>query len=271
MPQETPILQAVDDPFDWHVRCMQRVRMSRARWLGSGEDEAQRSAALREPCEPTSELRRFAHAIRNPLNGARLHLVFLERELARLRASRDAMDSAHVIGEEIDRIAELVSELTSRRERPKPRTLLSLNALCAGAIELVSSRAREAGVDVGAELEEPDSMLAVHRQEMEQVLFDLLHRALQGALASGTRVLLRAHRDADQAVIEIRHDGEGATAALGPSLEPESGSDFRVAMRIVADHGGSIDVASQPGQSSFHVKLPIVRSETSVPLAKWSR
>jgi nitrogen-specific signal transduction histidine kinase len=218
-------------------------------------------------------MRRFAHAIRNPLNGARLHLVFLERELARLGASRDAMDSAHVIGEEIDRIADLVTELTSRRAPAKPRTLLSLNSLCAGAIELVSSRAREAGVDVGAELEEPDSMLAVHRQEMEQVLFDLLHRALQGALASGTRVLLRAHRDTDasQAVIEIRHDGDGATAALGPSLEPDSGSDFRVAMRIVADHGGSIDVVSEPGQASFHVKLPIVRGESAVPLANWSR
>jgi nitrogen-specific signal transduction histidine kinase len=249
--------------------------MSRARWLGGGENET-RSCASRpnEPSDAPIDVRQFAHSIRNPLNGARLHLVFLERELGLLGASRDAIESARVIGEEIDRIAGLLAELcAARRPAPRPRTLLSLNSLCAGAVELVSSRAREAGVDVGAELAEPDSMLAVHRQEMEQVLFDLLHRALQSALASGSKVLLRARRDAEsgQAVIEIRHEGDGATAALGSTLEPDSGSDFRVAMRIVADHGGSIDVDSRPGHACFHIELPIVRGEPLAPVAEWSR
>jgi hypothetical protein len=100
-------------------------------------------------------------------------------------------------------------------------------------------------------------------------LFDLLHRALQGALAGGSKVVLRAHRDGDsgQALIEIRYDGAGGPA-LGPRLPPDSGADFRIAMRIVADHGGSIDAVSRPGQASFHVKLPIVRGAAATPIAE---
>jgi nitrogen-specific signal transduction histidine kinase len=134
--------------------------------------------------------------------------------------------------------------------------LVSLRSLCARAI--LSSNAREVGVDVGR-ARGSDLLLEVQRQEMEQVLFDLLHRALQGALAGGGRVVLRAHRDveAGQAAIEIQHDGRGSSTGLGPLIETESGSDFSVAMRIVADHGGTIELVTRPGQASFHVRLPL--------------
>jgi nitrogen-specific signal transduction histidine kinase len=34
-----------------------------------------------------------------------------------------------------------------------------------------------------------------------------------------------------------------------------------VALSIVADHGGTIEVVSRPGQACFHVKLPLSRVE----------
>jgi nitrogen-specific signal transduction histidine kinase len=247
--------------------------MSRARSAGNVESSArERTESESAICgERRGEqgaydhetIRKFAHTLRNPLNGARLHLLFLERELNGLGASADALDSARLIDAEISRIAELLKALVESPRAPeKTRTLISLRSLCARAIELLSDDAREVGVDVGADFEDPDLLLEVHRQEMEQVLFDLLHRALQGALAGGGRVLLRARRDADagQAAIEIQHDGSCSSPGIDPGMDSQA-TDFSVAMRIVADHGGTIDVVTRPGQTSFHVKLPLSRGE----------
>lgn len=233
----------------WHAHCIRETRMSRA---GSTDDRSERTPN-ECVCEPTAHVRRFAHAVRNPLNGARLHLVFLERELARLGASADAIESARVIDDEIDRIAQLVRELVEAPVEQPARSRVSLQALCARAIEMLSIDAREAGVAVGTELCDGDVMLDVQRDEMVQVLSELLHRALSSALGGGGRVLLRARRDVEaaQALIEIQHDGS-SDAGLG---------DFSVAMRIVAEHGGSIDVETAPGQATFFVKLPISGAE----------
>jgi signal transduction histidine kinase len=228
-----------------------------SRDVSEPDNHLQRARPLRD----AQDLRRFVHAIRNPLNGARLHLIFIERELARLGASSDSLDAAHVIGEEIDHIATLVRDLLEAPAEPRPRTLVSLRSLCARAIQLLSDQSSD--VQIGTELEDPDLVLEVHRQQMEQVLFDLLHRALQGALGGGGRVLLRGRRDAEsgQVVIEIRHDGGACTTGLGPQLEADAGADFNVALSIVAEHGGTIDVVTRPGQACFHVKLPLSRVE----------
>jgi signal transduction histidine kinase len=208
-------------------------------------------------------LRSFVHAIREPLNGARLHLVFLERELARLGASEQALDAAGVIADEIDRAAALVRELENAPLGDHgARTLVPLSALCAAAVDLVS---REAGVQVGTELEDPDLMLEVRQEEMEQVLRRLLQRALGAALGGGGRVLLRARRDPESghASIQIEHDG-GESSALDPALGVDSSSsDFRIAISIVAEHGGTIEANSRPGQTSFHVKLPLSRGQAT--------
>src|SRR5690606_35403609 len=120
---------------DGHVHCKPTARMSAGSTAEGGIDKGP-SALVSE-----REIREFAHAVRKPLNGARLHLIFLERELGRLGASDDANEAARVIGEEIDRIAELVRELVDTpRARTSPRSLVSLRSLCARAIELVSSQ-----------------------------------------------------------------------------------------------------------------------------------
>lgn len=240
--------------------------MSRAGSSDGGAESATQGC-VRQP--GMGDIRNFAHAVRNPLNGARLHLVYVERELAKLGAAPDTLQAARVIDEEIGRIAELVSELVEARSSARSRSRVSLRSLCARALELVSGDAREAGVSLGTELEDPDVMLEVQRDEVVQVLFDLLHRALQGALAGSGRVLLRARRDTSsgRAVIEIQHDG--SCSGLGPALSEGRGADFNLAVRVVADHGGSIDVISRPGRASFHVALPISGEPRADDQRKW--
>jgi signal transduction histidine kinase len=53
----------------------------------------------------------FVHAIRNPLNGARLHASFLERKLECEGAEDEVLDVLRYIKDEIDSAARLVAEL----------------------------------------------------------------------------------------------------------------------------------------------------------------
>ncbi len=64
----------------------------------------------------------LAHEIRNPLNGAQLHVTFLERALRKSAATDDTLDAVAVIREEIKRLDALVTEFLDFA-RPKPLAL----------------------------------------------------------------------------------------------------------------------------------------------------
>lgn len=55
--------------------------------------------------------RAFVHAIRDPLNGARLHATFLQRKLERWCAEDDLLESVDLVIREIDAAARLVHDI----------------------------------------------------------------------------------------------------------------------------------------------------------------
>jgi signal transduction histidine kinase len=62
---------------------------------------------------------RLAHEIRNPLNGAQLHLALLERAIKKSASQQDMLDATQVVSQEIKRLAELVTEFLEFA-RPRP-------------------------------------------------------------------------------------------------------------------------------------------------------
>jgi signal transduction histidine kinase len=222
--------------------------------------------------EEQRRVRALAHAIRNPLNGAMLHATFLERELEDVNAGTELLEAAATIKAEIRHVAELLEDgvdTPSRAAHPRARVLVS--SLCNQAIELVARDAAAAGIEVGAdtaELGAVDLMLEVDVSRMLDVLSQLLQQAVEAALSGGGKVLLRARRESDSAIIEVRHDQKALTTPvpiLGSLLPAASEHDadaahfgnLNVAITVVAEHGGTIEVDSQPGRTEFRVKLPI--------------
>jgi PAS domain S-box-containing protein len=209
----------------------------------------------------------LAHEIRNPLNGAQLHLTFLERGMRRAGMNDpDAHDAVRVVGEEIRRLSELVSEfLDFARPSPLDTQPSSLRALCERAVELVAPVADESGVRVALDLPEIELTLAVDSAKIEQVLLNLLQNAVEAtAPTGGGSVILRARRQPRHAVIEVEDDGPGLPGPNAPifdaffSTKPQgTGLGLAIAHRIVTDHGGSIDVTSHPGRTIFRIALPI--------------
>ena len=211
--------------------------------------------------------RRAWPAIRNPLNGAHLHLTFLERGLKRSGVDdEDALEAVRVVGEGIRRLGALVSEfLDFARPRPLDKRATSVRALCERAAQLVAPAAETTGVTVKLDLPSAEMELDVDGSKIAQVLLNLFRNAIEAApQGGGGRVVLRARRQPRQAVIEVEDDGPGLASPEAPIFDPffstkpqGTGLGLAIAHRIVTDHEGTIDVTSRPGKTLFRVTLPI--------------
>lgn len=208
----------------------------------------------------------LAHEIRNPLNGARLHATFLERELRKGGAPPDQLDALRVVTEEIKRLGDLVSEFLDFA-RPKPLDLrpTSLRALCERAVQLVLPAAEKSKLKVCLELPAHDIVLDVDAPKIEQVLLNLLQNAIEALeTVPGGTVKVRVRRKPRHAVIDVEDDGPGLSNVDAPIFDPffstkpnGTGLGLSIVHRVVTDHGGTIDVESRVGKTIFRAKLPI--------------
>jgi PAS domain S-box-containing protein len=208
----------------------------------------------------------LAHEIRNPLNGAQLHVSFLERALKKSGANPEMFEAVQVVGDEIKRLAALVSEfLDFARPRPPQLRATSARSVAERAAQLVSQKALDAKVDLKVDLPSKDPILQIDPSKIEQVLLNILGNAIEAVAPSGGgHVVLRVRRQPRTVFFEIEDDGPGLEQADAPIFDPffstkpqGTGLGLAITHRIVADHGGSIVVESRPKRTIFRVTLPI--------------
>ena len=112
--------------------------------------------------------------------------------------------------------------------------------------------------------------LTIRGSELNQVWTNLIHNAIDALGDAGT-IAIRTRRDGDCAVVEVEDDGPGippecrdrifdsffTTKQVGKG----TGMGLEVARRIVVDrHDGSIAVDSEPGRTTFTVRLPFTQA-----------
>jgi PAS domain S-box-containing protein len=206
----------------------------------------------------------LAHEIRNPLNGAQLHVSFLERALTKSGTNGEALEAVGVVRDEMKRLARLVTDfLDFARPRPLARSLTSVRALCERAMQLVSPHGGKT-IALRLDLPSTDIALEADKDRLEQVLLNLLQNAVEAVALRGGSVVLRARRQPRHVWIEVEDDGPGLPPGNAPvfdaffSTKPNgTGLGLAIAHRVVTDHGGTIDVESKPGRTRFRVVLPL--------------
>lgn len=211
----------------------------------------------------------LAHEIRNPLNGAQLHVSFLEKTLSK-SADPEAIEAVSVVGDEIQRLARLVTDfLEFARPRPLQRAPTSARALCNRAIQLVSASADAARVEITADLPSRDLVFEADPQRLEQVVLNLLQNAIEALAPHGGHVVVRARREPRHVWLEVEDDGPGLPGGDPPVFDAffstkanGTGLGLAIVHRIVTDHGGTIDVDSRPGRTRFRVRIPLTRQGT---------
>src|SRR5207244_4111306 len=99
-----------------------------------------------------------------------------------------------------------------------------------------------------------------------QVVVNLVRNAAQASAPTGEVAVIVDQRDG-QALVQVRDQGSGmppeVLARLGEPFfttkERGSGLGLGISRRVVDEHGGRLEVQSQPGQgTSVTVLLPVV-------------
>jgi len=210
----------------------------------------------------------LAHEIRNPLNGAQLHLAYLQRGLEKNGGSEDLREAAGVVADEIKRLSALVTEFLdfARPSVPNRRAVVA-QAILARAVELTRPCAEASGVTIEVDVPPADIVLHADAAKLEQVLLNLVQNAIEALAPSGAgKIVVRARRRPRDVLFEVVDDGPGlddpeaAVFDAFYSTKPGgTGLGLAITHRIVTDHGGSIDFESGSGKTTFRFLIPITR------------
>ncbi|MCP4688767.1 MAG: histidine kinase, partial [Desulfobacterales bacterium] len=158
----------------------------------------------------------------------------------------------------------------ARQTRPNKQAN-DINAVVAESVLLTKKQAAFKDIDVNQELEENIPRVHVDKGQIQQALINLVLNAVESTDAGG-RITIRTKHAAPNREVEIvvTDTGEGiADEALDKIFDPffttkDDGSGLGLAIThgIIEQHGGTIDVRSEPGAgASFTIKLPIDKGE----------
>jgi PAS domain S-box-containing protein len=208
----------------------------------------------------------LAHEIRNPLNGAQLHVSFLQRALEKKLPEPELLEAAGVVADEIKRLARLVSEfLDFARPSALVKKRVAIQWLFSRVLELTAAQAADAGVTMEIDVPPQELVIYADTGKVQQVLLNIVQNAIEALEPARTgRVVLRARRHPRHVRVEIEDDGPGLPSPEAPVFDAffstkaaGTGLGLAITHRIVSDHGGTMDVDSRPGRTSFGFTIPI--------------
>jgi len=210
----------------------------------------------------------IAHELNNPLTSV---TGFAELALEGMPEGSETHTDLEMVLREALRARDVVRRLLDfARQSESTRARASLNNVIEDVVALSRHLIHTSAVELSLDLEEELPWTSVDVNQMKQVLLNLVHNALQampdgGEMEIKTKTASRHHRD--WVVVSVRDTGVGI-----PQLEQArifepfyttkgnqggTGLGLSVTYGIVTDHGGQIDVESQPGAGSkFTVWLP---------------
>ena len=204
----------------------------------------------------------MAHEVRTPMGILRSSAQLLQRE-AGLGAREHEL--VGFILSETERLNRLVTMLLECA-RPSPPEFRphDLHVVVEGVIGLLASRAGHAGVSLRTDLPEPPIVLDCDREQIMQVLLNLVLNALSFVTPGGT-VAVSTHRDEDSVWVSVVDDGPGVPEELRERIfdpffsrrEGGIGLGLTIVQQIVQVHGGEISVGESAwGGAAFNIRFP---------------
>ncbi|MCC7511465.1 MAG: hypothetical protein IT296_02320, partial [Anaerolineae bacterium] len=210
-----------------------------------------------------------AHELNNPLTTV---TGFAELTLEELPPDAASRPDLELVLREARRARDVVRRLLDfARQTESTRVSADLNETLQDVVELTRHLMHTSGVVFTSSLAPNLPWVSVDRNQMKQVFLNLFHNALQ-AMPTGGELKLqtsRASRDGREWVVaSVRDTGQGILPEhrervfepffTTKSNQAGTGLGLSVTYGIVTDHGGVIEVESQPGEgSTFTVWLPI--------------
>jgi len=203
-----------------------------------------------------------AHELRNPLSSVKGLALLLK---SKLDQDGDAQQAADLMTEQVDRLNRSISELLDyARPAALQKRVLNVSELLEKASSLVRTDAQGMGVAIEEDYDCGDGRIHGDADKLNQVFLNLSLNAIQ-AMDEGGTLRVAARTDEHSVIVTIADSGCGIPEALKPRIfEPyfttkHEGTGLGLAMsaKIIADHGGEIDIESTEGQgTTVSVKFP---------------
>lgn len=203
----------------------------------------------------------MAHEVRTPLGIVRSSAQLLERQSGLGEKERELIG---FIISETERLNRLVSMLLEcARPNPPDFKAHDLHAIIDNVLNLLEAKAEKGGVQLLREFDAKDAVFNCDREQMMQVLLNLVLNALL-FVPDGGKVAVSTHREAGALWLSVADDGPGVPPELRERIfdpffsrrEGGIGLGLTIVQQIVQVHGGEIGVSeSRWGGAAFNIRF----------------
>ena len=198
----------------------------------------------------------IAHELNNPLATVSLRVESL---IAQSTGDDPRLRELEIIGKEIERMSNLVSNLLqfSRRSQPQISTV-NVSDEIEKTLELVHYHLRKQNIAVAREFKPEGPLIHADRQQMRQLFLNLFTNAGDAMPEGGTLTIRVTNRPEEKEIcIEIADTGVGIPPEILPKVleafyttKPEgkgTGLGLAICKRIAQAHNGILNITSEGG------------------------
>jgi signal transduction histidine kinase len=190
--------------------------------------------------------------------------------LAWLAATLTAKGLAAELEESTRRMSDLVGAVKSYAYVDRGDVVeVDLHEGLETTLVVLGHKLKHTSIDVVRDYDRTLPKLTIRGSELNQVWTNLLDNAID-ALGEGGTITIATRREGDAAVVEIGDDGPGIPPEIRERIFDSffttkdvgygTGLGLATARRVVVDgHDGALSVDSQPGRTTFQVRLPITQ------------
>lgn len=226
------------------------------------QDQAQRNERLTAMGELASGV---AHEIRNPLNAIGTIIQQLRRDFKPANDVEEYEQLTELVSQEVKRINETIQHfLQFTRPLSVQMEPFQLSELLSKIERQYQSLANEHDIEFSV-AQQWDGEVRWDRQQMQQVLMNLLQNAIDALEDGGSLSIIVSEIQHDHLEIRVIDDGPGIPEPIRQKIfnlyfttKPKgTGIGLGIVQRVVIEHGGVITVDSQPGKgTTFIIQVP---------------
>jgi signal transduction histidine kinase len=224
---------------------------------------------IQQQYEELAELAgQFIHEIKNPLSTLRLNLQLLAEdfeEQPQSQRERRALERIQRLLAECQRMEDISADfLRFARLQELDRQPADVAEVIDELVDFIAPAARTGGIEIKCYVPAGLPPVLLDRDLFKQALLNLMLNAQQ-AMPQGGEMTIQAAPDAGGVALSLIDTGKGMTPeVLAKAFRPfystrqgGTGLGLPMARKILAAHGGSIEVQSEEGRGTkFTIRLP---------------